>query len=131
MHDRVNTYIQQLLEQLDAQGLQEKSEVVRKPLLELKVELRSLCLSLAAISANEVSATQLRSLEGIRHLLASLGERASVLEEEIGDPARLARSIVADDVVARVRGVRACVGGEGGTEGRGGQGVVREVRQAG
>eukprot|EP00904_Undaria_pinnatifida_P000063 jgi/Undpi1/10057/HiC_scaffold_28.g12511.m1 len=47
--------ISKLLEQLDAQGLQEKSDVVRKPLQDLKVELRSLCLSLAAISANETT----------------------------------------------------------------------------
>ena len=87
--------------------------MIRRPLLELKLELRSLCSSLAAISANEVSATQLRSLEGIRHLLASLVERAGILEEEIGDPAELARCIAADDVVARVRSLRGC-GREGG-----------------
>lgn len=51
----------------------------------------------------QVSATLLRGLEGIRHLLLSLAERAKDLEEEVGDPAKLARSIVADDITARVR----------------------------
>lgn len=88
---------------------------MRRQLTELKLELRSLYASLEAISSNEVSATLLRALEGIRHLLASLAERAKKLEDVIGDPAKLARSIVADDVVARVSFRR----GEGGGKGEG------------
>lgn len=71
-------------------------------MVELKLELRSLYSSLDAISGNEISANQLRSMEGIRHLLASFSERTRVLEEEIGDPAALAEDIVAGNVSARV-----------------------------
>lgn len=97
----------QLLKKLGAQDPEDKSEAVRRPLVELKLELRSLQSSLSAIAGNEVSASVLRTLEGIRHLLASLAERARELEEEIGDPAQLARCILSDDVAARVR-IAAC-----------------------
>lgn len=70
--------------------------------MELKLELRSLYSSLDAISGNEVSANQLRSMEGIRHLLASFSERTRALEEKIGDPATLANDIVASNISARV-----------------------------
>lgn len=96
----------QVMEEVGIQAAKEKSDFIRGPLIELKLELRSLYSSLAAISGNDVSATILRGLEGIRHLLASLGERARELEEEMADPVQLARSIVADDVVARVKYLR-------------------------
>lgn len=68
----------------------------------LKLELRSMHSSLTAITSNEMSSNSLRGLEGIRHLLTSVAERASELEEEIGNPAKLALSIVAEDAAARV-----------------------------
>lgn len=93
----------QLLARLGTGADDEKTTVVREALIELKLELRSLYSSLDAISGNEISANQLRSMEGIRHLLASLSERTRVLEEDIGDPTELAQDIVAGNVSARVR----------------------------
>lgn len=91
-----------LLARLGTGAADEKTTAVRDALVELKLELRSLYSSLDAISGNEISANQLRSMEGIRHLLAGFAERTRVLEEEIGDPAALAPDIVAGNVAARV-----------------------------
>lgn len=44
----------------------------------------------------------MRSMEGIRHLLVNIAERARVLEEEIGDPATLAKDIVMESPAATV-----------------------------
>ena len=98
---------EQLLDQVGRQVPQDKCDLVSRLLLELKLELRSLYFSLVAISDNEASATLLRTMEGIRHLLTSLAENAKGLEEEIGDPVMLAKCIVADDTAAQVssRGV--------------------------
>ncbi|CAM9362217.1 unnamed protein product, partial [Hapterophycus canaliculatus] len=93
--------VDKLLARLGTNADDEKQRVVCEALVELKLELRSLYSSLAAISGNEISATQLRSMEGIRHLLASFSERTRMLEEEIGDPAALAKNIVANNVSAR------------------------------
>ncbi|CAM9277865.1 unnamed protein product, partial [Scytosiphon promiscuus] len=93
--------VDKLLARLGTNADDEKKRVVCEALVELKLELRSLYSSLAAISGNEISSTQLRSMEGIRHLLASFSERARVLEEEIGDPVARANDIVANNVAAR------------------------------
>lgn len=58
--------------------------------------------SLLPLTDCQASAKLVRELEGIRHLLTSVAERAKELEEEIGDPVRLARSIIAEDLQARV-----------------------------
>ncbi|CAM9261338.1 unnamed protein product [Ectocarpus fasciculatus] len=92
--------INKLLARLDSSAVNEKSKVVHKALVELKLELRSLHSSLEAISGNEISANKLRTMEGIRHLLVNISERARVLEEEIGDPATLAKDIVMDSPAA-------------------------------
>ncbi|CAM9120809.1 unnamed protein product [Ectocarpus sp. 4 AP-2014] len=92
--------INRLLERLDSNAVDEKSKVVHKALVELKLELRSLLSSLEAISSNEVSANKLRSIGAIRHLLVNISERAGVLEEEIGDLATLAKDIVMDSPAA-------------------------------
>ncbi|CAB1101510.1 unnamed protein product [Ectocarpus sp. CCAP 1310/34] len=116
--------INRLLERLDSNAVDEKSKVVHKALVELKLELRSLLSSLEGISSNEVSANKLRSMGAIRHLLVNISERARVLEEEIGDLATLAKDIVMDSPAAMV--------GEElqwGKEGRKG-GEEREVLQA-
>eukprot|EP00752_Nemacystus_decipiens_P004375 g3998.t2 len=93
--------INKLLERLGTGAEDEKVWIIREALIGLKLELRSLYSSLDAISGNEISANQLRSMEGIRHLLASFSERSRVLEEEIGDPSTLAQDIVAGNVSAR------------------------------
>lgn len=92
----------QLLTRLGTNADDEKQRFACEALVSLKLELRSFYSSLAAISGNEISATQLRSMEGIRHLLASFSDRTRVLEEEIGDPVMLAKHIVANNVEARV-----------------------------
>ncbi|CAM9699349.1 unnamed protein product [Ectocarpus sp. 12 AP-2014] len=92
--------INRLVERLDSNAVDEKSKVVHKALVELKLELRSLLSSLEAISSNEVSANKLRSMGAIRHLLVNISERARVLEEEIGDLATLAKDIVMDSPAA-------------------------------
>lgn len=51
----------------------------------------------------------------IRHLLVNISERARVLEEEIGDPATLAKYIVMDSPAAMVG--EELQWGKGGTEG--------------
>ncbi|CAN0225131.1 unnamed protein product [Ectocarpus sp. 6 AP-2014] len=92
--------INRLLARLDSNAVDEKSKVVHKALVELKLELRSLLSSLEAISSNEISANKLRSMGAIRHLLVNISERARVLEEEIGDPATLAKDIAMDSPAA-------------------------------
>jgi len=92
----------QLLGKFDSKLGGEKTSAVREAVVELKLELRSLYSSLDAISSNDISANQLRSLEGIRHLLTNFAERTRMLEEEIGDPLILAQDIVAGNVSGRV-----------------------------
>lgn len=60
-------------------------------------------LSLRAINAIGVSANSPRELEVIFRLLTSVADKAREMEESMGDPGKLARSIVDDDVAGRVR----------------------------
>ena len=105
-HRAIHAFPLKLLEKLDAKAGGEKTSIIREAVVELKLELRSLYSSLDAISSNDISASQLRCLEGIRHLLTNFAERARALEEEIGDPFVLAQDIVAENVSARVSGAR-------------------------